>query len=86
MPQRRVLHVTGVDEKTDDDEKRCNQHIVCLVPDEKSTQYDGYTDAVKNTKREVANSAIEAGAIVSVQNEGRVFCYAEGKLIFTLFN
>jgi hypothetical protein len=35
---------------------------------------------------EVVDSAIEAGAVVSVQSEGRVRCYAKGKLIFTLFN
>ena len=32
---------------------------------------------------EVVNSAIESGAVVSVQSEGRVSCYAEGKLILT---
>jgi hypothetical protein len=34
---------------------------------------------------EVVNSAIEAGAVVSVQSEGRVFCYSDGKLIATVF-
>jgi hypothetical protein len=35
---------------------------------------------------EVVNSAIESGAVVSVQSEGGVSCYAEGKLILRMFN
>jgi len=36
---------------------------------------------------EVVDSAIEAGAVVSVQNrEGSLLCYAEGKLIMKIFN
>jgi hypothetical protein len=34
---------------------------------------------------EVVNSAIEAGAVVSVQSEGRVFSYSDGKLVATVF-
>ncbi len=34
---------------------------------------------------EVVDSAIEAGAVVSVQSERRVLCYAEGRLVMTVF-
>jgi len=35
---------------------------------------------------EVVNSAIEAGAVVSVQSERGVLCYADGMLLFTVLN
>ena len=35
---------------------------------------------------EVVNSAIEAGAVVSIQNGRRVLCYAEGRHVMTVFN
>jgi len=37
------------------------------------------------TWEEVVNSAIEAGAVVSIQSGRRVLCYDEGKHIMTLF-
>jgi hypothetical protein len=38
------------------------------------------------TWNEVVDSAIDAGAIVSVKSEGRVLCYADGKHVLTLIS